>query len=266
MTAPNILVVQNDPVTSRVLEYTLGQEGFSVVQTGDAASALAAASVKPVDLVLQDLVLPDSDGIDLARQLRNLHRGADLPIVALTGSLHRHDAARVLRAGFNDILIKPVRRTCLVHLVRTYVSGSSIPRRAADESRHVLIVDDDLVQLKLMLLHLSVRGFRVTTARDGIDAMEVARLAKPDAILSDVFMPRADGFTLCRKIRADERLSSTPVVLMSSQCFAQGDQELASEVGADALLSRAANIGVVVDCLVGALNRARPSGAHAPVA
>ncbi len=71
------------------------------------------------------------------------------------------------------------------------------------KGKHILIADDNPIQLKLFSMQLKNRGFEVTTAYDGVFALKEARDKRPDAIISDILMPNMDGFSLCTEIKRD---------------------------------------------------------------
>ena len=81
----------------------------------------------------------------------------------------------------------------------------------------VLVVDDTADRLELMSVLLDMSGYSVLTARDGREALEVARRERPLLVVSDVSMPRGSGIELCRWIRADADLFATPILLVSAQ-------------------------------------------------
>jgi PAS domain S-box-containing protein len=83
-------------------------------------------------------------------------------------------------------------------------------------SNTVLAVDDTPDRLQMMTTLLRQAGYRVLTARDGREGFEVARRERPDLVVSDVAMPRADGIELCRMLRKHEELGVTPVLLVSA--------------------------------------------------
>jgi two-component system OmpR family response regulator len=99
----------------------------------------------------------------------------------------------------------------LLNTVRSHLPLENYVTEQSDENRHVLVVDDDASQLKLLATYLKQQGFDVATATDGNDALTKARACKPDAIVSDVLMPSMDGFQLCIEVRADPDLAHIPV-------------------------------------------------------
>src|SRR5262245_33428820 len=80
----------------------------------------------------------------------------------------------------------------------------------------VLIVNDVADQLELMSVLLAQSGYRVLTASDGLEALEIAQRIRPALIICDVSMPRLDGIELCRRIREEPALELTPLLLVSA--------------------------------------------------
>ncbi len=101
----------------------------------------------------------------------------------------------------------------------------------------VLIVDDSLTVRKITGRLLEREGYRVLTAKDGVDALEKLLEEVPQVILSDIEMPRMDGFDLLRNIRADQRLASVPVIMITSR-LAEKHQRYAREIGANHYLGK----------------------------
>ncbi|MBL8950109.1 MAG: response regulator [Myxococcaceae bacterium] len=102
----------------------------------------------------------------------------------------------------------------------------------------LLLVDDDVTQLKLTRAILVDAGFEVRTAKGGRDALEQARAEPPDLVVSDVLMSDCDGFRLCQELRADAGLKELPVVLVSAHFQAERDRALAAAVGANGYAER----------------------------
>jgi chemosensory pili system protein ChpA (sensor histidine kinase/response regulator) len=101
----------------------------------------------------------------------------------------------------------------------------------------ILVVDDSLTVRRVTQRLLVREGYRVTLAKDGLDALE--RLAEeiPQVVLSDIEMPRMDGFDLVRNIRSDPRWTDLPVIMITSR-IAQKHRDHATELGVDHYLGK----------------------------
>ncbi len=101
----------------------------------------------------------------------------------------------------------------------------------------VLVVDDSLTVRRVTQRLLEREGYRVALAKDGLEALERLADERPAIMLSDIEMPRMDGFDLLRNVRADERFSGLPVVLITSRT-AQKHRDYAAQLGADHYLGK----------------------------
>ena len=81
----------------------------------------------------------------------------------------------------------------------------------------VLVAEDDEDILALVVFDLEDEGYEVLTARNGMDAVDLALARRPDLILLDVAMPGLDGYEVTRRLRADESTRGTPVVLLTAR-------------------------------------------------
>lgn len=119
--------------------------------------------------------------------------------------------------------------------------------------RHLLVVDDDEDIRELVSTLLRAQGYRVDTARDGVEALAFIRHLSednlPSTIMVDLMMPRMDGEGLIRVLRADPRLAGIPIVIMSGHQDAAGR---ASDVHAAACLVKPIELDDlfrVIDCV-----------------
>ncbi len=110
----------------------------------------------------------------------------------------------------------------------------STPALAA-ERKSVLVVEDSITSRMLLKNILESAGYRVRTAVDGLDALSLLKTEPFDGVVSDVQMPRLDGFSLTEKIRADRELSELPVVLVTA-LGTQEDRERGVDAGANAYI------------------------------
>ncbi len=117
-----ILVVDDDAANRRLLGAMLTGEGFDVVGAADGPSALEALSLRPIDLVLLDVVMAGMSGFEVCRRIRADRAIAHVPVVLVTGLDHREARIRGKEVGADDFLIKPIDDVELLarihHLVR----------------------------------------------------------------------------------------------------------------------------------------------------
>ena len=104
----------------------------------------------------------------------------------------------------------------------------------------ILVVDDSPTDLKLMTSALEPRGYRILTAADGDEALEKASSLKPNLIFLDVILPKKNGFQVCRALKTDPVLKSTPIILLTSKSEAS-DKFWGKKQGADAYITKPFN-------------------------
>jgi diguanylate cyclase (GGDEF)-like protein len=253
-----ILVVEDNPIARKLTRVALEADGFSVFEAPDGYSAIDSVTHELPDLILQDIVLPDIDGFALVRRLHALPGADKIPILALTGWIRKSDEAKLPQASFSDYLFKPVEPSFLVSTVRAHLAASQTSNDMPGQGRVVLVVDDDPNQLKLLATYLANLGFGVTTAKDGAEALARAETTLPDAVISDVLMPRLDGFELCMAIRKHPRLGKIPVLLLTNNYDDWADKQLAADIGANALVPRTPDCKDAVELLLASLDRPAP--------
>jgi len=101
----------------------------------------------------------------------------------------------------------------------------------------VLVVDDSITVRRVTQRLLQREGYRVTLAADGLQALERLAEEKPTVVLSDIEMPRMDGFDLARNIRGDAGLKHLPIIMITSR-IAEKHREHAKELGVDHYLGK----------------------------
>ncbi|MCW5805526.1 MAG: response regulator [Deltaproteobacteria bacterium] len=254
-----ILVVEDNPITRKVVLFALEKQGFAVVDTVTGAAAVRAFAEGGISLILVDLLLPDMDGFDLLARLRAMPGGAEVPILAFSGLLSTYDEARVSTLGFDDVVNKPVEPSRLVQIVRGHLPSPEPANAEVGRGRRIVIADDDAVQRKLVTIRLQRAGFTVIATADGEEALERIRADKPDAIVSDVLMPRLDGFGLCMAVRSDPEVAKIPIVLVTNSYLDEQDRSLAWRAGANDMVVRTPELREVVLVLEATLSQRAPA-------
>src|SRR3984957_937256 len=114
---------------------------------------------------------------------------------------------------------------------------------------NILIVDDNPTNLKLLCTQLEAEGRVVAQAHDGMEALELLARQHMDVVISDILMPRMDGYRLCHEIRKSDRLRNLPTIIYSSTYTSPSDVKLALDVGADKYLNKPASVEIIIAAL-----------------
>ena len=138
------------------------------------------------------------------------------------------------------------------------VTAPAFPAKGME--RRVLVVEDSVTSRALLQTIIERVGYRVQTATDGIEAFAMLKEQQFDIVVSDIDMPRMNGFSLTEKIRADERLSRMPVVLVTSLDSPE-DRAHGVAVGADAYIVKSSfERREILDIIAGLLARRTAAG------
>jgi CheY-like chemotaxis protein len=255
MAAESILIVEDNLVNVKLFRVLLSKAGFDVRTALDAEEVFCVLSEFHPKLILMDVQLPGMDGLELSRRLKADPRFKDIIIVALTAYAMKGDRERALDAGCEGYIPKPIDTRTFVDSVREYLIKPTEAPAAQQERRLVLIADDDPVQREALESHLTQVGFEVIAARDGAEAIEKMRLRRPDIVVTDVLMPRLDGFRLTQSVRRDPAFSSVALVLMTSGAIRPGDEQLARSMGANSIVPRTNTFDEIVTAVRSALEQ-----------
>lgn len=224
----------------------------------------AAAAGEPFQLVLLDYMMPEMNGLDFARQARDMPGGGIPKMIMLSSASIADEVERFRQVNIASRLTKPIKQSDLlnavlavlgVHVPDAGVTRSTLAGRPASvRSLTILLTEDNLINQRVAIGFLEERGHQVVVANNGLEALAAVEKESFDLILMDVQMPEMDGFEATAAIRAREREAGThiPIVAMTASAM-KGDQARCIEAGMDSYVSKpvhAAELYRVVEGIV----------------
>jgi CheY-like chemotaxis protein/signal transduction histidine kinase/HAMP domain-containing protein len=251
-----VLVVEDDTVIGESLVRQLAGENLEVRHASSAREALDVLRDQAFGCIILDLSLPDMDGLDLLRSLRE-QRGAEMPsVVVYTARALSKAEAKALEAYTDAVVLKEGASTeRLLDEVRLFVrrlkeglgprhqqsEAAAVAASVTDlrlEGKKILVADDDMRTVYALSATLRAKGAEVLVADTGQAALAILD-QHPDveAVLMDVMMPEMDGLEAIRRLRGDARFAALPVIAVTAKAM-KGDQERCLEVGASDYLPK----------------------------
>ena len=248
-----ILLVDDNQTNLYILNAHLTSWGAEVLTAKSGKDALTilhahAAAQNPIGLAILDIQMPEMDGLTLARAIKTDPSLSRTKLLALSSVDRQESSAPTEESGFSAWLRKPVRQS-LLHdwLRRSLGTLDALPTQPmmvlaipTQNSGHILLVEDNLVNREVSTGMLERLGYQVTVAEDGQQALTVSARASFDLILMDCQMPGMDGFTATAGIRSRERETRAPhipIIALTANAM-EGDRERCLAAGMDDYLSK----------------------------
>lgn len=262
----SVLIVDDNEINRQVLLEQISSWGMRCLTCSNGEEALrllreAQTNNQPVDIAILDYRLPDMSGETLGRAIKENPSLQKTLLIMLTSIGQRGDGKRMVEAGFKAYLVKPVSPSQLLDTISmawgAWIAGISnqlITRHTLAESRaiedslkkreerfgkpYVLVVEDNIVNQKLVKMMLEKRGFFVDVASNGIEALDMFKRLQYALIFMDCQMPEMDGYEATAEIRKYENGSRhTPIIAMTAHTM-KGDRERCLDAGMDDYISK----------------------------
>ena len=257
MTA-RVLVVDDVPANTKLLEARLSAEYFDVVTAMNGQEALTICERAECDLVLLDVMMPDMDGFEVCRRLKSNPVTHHIPVVMVTALDQPSDRVRGLEVGADDFLTKPVSDVALIARVRSLARlklmtdelrmravtsreiGLDSPEREAvaetGRNGNILVVDDRAASAERIVGMLSDEHKADIEANPN-EALFHAAEGSYDLVIVSLGLDNFDGLRLCSQIRSLERTRNVPILAIAD---AESNSRLVRglEIGVNDYLSR----------------------------
>jgi len=201
--AKKILVVDDDRDIVSLLRYQLQARGYQVIVAATGDQAIRRAIEEQPSLITLDILLPDRNGFEVLRELKERQETAHIPVIVLSVV---QDETSGYRLGAADYITKPVTEDRLL---------DSISRVLGAKGK-ILIAEDDISTAEMLIALLERHEFQVFHAKDGYEALAFARRERPGLILLDLKMPGMDGYEALARLKKDPETRRIPILAMSA--------------------------------------------------
>jgi two-component system cell cycle response regulator len=253
-----VLVVDDVPANVKLLEARLSAEYFDVTTAMSGAQALAMCERAECDIVLLDVMMPDMDGFEVCRQLKNSPNTHHIPVVMVTALDQPSDRVRGVEAGADDFLTKPVSDVALIARVRSLTRlkmmtdelrmravtsreiGLQNPEREAiaeaGRNGRILLVDDRPTARERVAEPLS-KEHAVEIQNSPSEALFRAADGNYDLLIVSLGLENFDGLRLCSQVRSLDRTRNVPILAIAE---AENNTRLvrALEIGVNDYITR----------------------------
>jgi CheY-like chemotaxis protein len=275
-----VLVAEDDANQRQVVKHMIESDDIAITCVSNGQQVLAElAGPTSYDCLVLDLGLPDIDGIDLIERIKDQLKQKSLPVIVHTGRELTTVETERLEALAAAIVLKNARsperlldETALfLHRVADDMPDSarkilSNPRRIDEslEGHTVLLVDDDVRNVFSLGSALKRYGITVLPARNGQAGLDsLAEHPEVGLVLMDIMMPVMDGYEAMRRIRAEARWRTLPIVALTAKAM-KGDRQKCLDAGASDYVTKPVDMDQLTSVLRVWL-ASRPRGQQEPV-
>ena len=191
-----ILIIEDNATNMELMAYLLGAFGHTALMAADGEAGVKLAIESRPDLILCDVHLPRLDGVGVVAALRAHPATARCKVLAVTALAMLGDRERLLAAGFDGYVAKPIEPEQFVEQLAPF-----LPAAGADRADTILLVDDDPFMLDLLADLLDGEGYRLLTAAGAADAVALLQQHPVGLIVCDQCMPLTTGAAFFERAR-----------------------------------------------------------------
>jgi len=226
------LIIERNPENARIISKCVGQlDGITACEiVGTGAQAREACRLSCFSLIVLDIVLPDQDGREILRELKNIP-DRNTPVLVISGVPSDQIYLECMKLGADQYLSKPFDTDRLLfeagQIMREFAMKTTAPVVASQEKQEthrrvqlrgekILVAEDDEMQALFIQEKLQEEGAEVIVVSNGLQALEALEKGHHSVVILDGLMPEMNGFEALTSIRATPRLKGIPVIMVTA--------------------------------------------------
>jgi len=210
-----ILIIEDNATNMELMVYLLRAFGYTPLSASDGEAGVEAAKRELPDLIICDVHLPKLDGYGVVAALKADPATRAIPALAVTALAMVGDRERLLEAGFDSYIGKPIEPDTFVKQIESFLTGEMSAPPKTDIAT-ILIVDDHVLNREFLMTLLGYGGYRLIEAADGAEGLKMALADKPDLVISDILMPNMDGYEFVTRMHDHPDTADVPVIFYTA--------------------------------------------------
>jgi CheY-like chemotaxis protein/signal transduction histidine kinase len=238
-----VLVVEDDYATSKLLSNYLSKWGYEPTIVNSAKQALSIIETQQFLSVLMDIILPDANGFELLKQLREHPNTRHTPIIVCSVEAEQQKAFMM---GAVEYFVKPINYKYLVEVLTSY---------KLKKDSNILIVDDDVPTLNLIKEAVQQAGFNTIAESQSAKVMGLIENTNLDLAIIDLDMPVVNGFDLIKMIKSNKNFARLPIIIYTGKESYQDDLKKIDGMFSELLNKNSSNIEDLADTVSAMINR-----------
>jgi len=249
----HLLIVEDNENMRKTMRQLLKGSDIKISEVASAVECIEVLRKDAIDCIILDLGLPDKNGLDLIRDIREIHLENTPPIIVYTGQELTREQNEELNKYTKSIIIKGVRSeerlldeaTLFLHRVvqdlpqqQQTILRKLYEKEDTFDGRKVLLVDDDMRNIFALSKVFEEKGIKVLKAENGMKALTILKdNPDVDAILMDIMMPEMDGYEAIKEIRKDPQHKETPIIAITAKAMKE-DRQKCLDAGASDYIAK----------------------------
>jgi len=210
-----ILIIEDNATNMELMVYLLRAFGYTPLTAADGEAGVQAARRELPDLIICDVHLPKLDGYGVVAALKSDPQIRHIPALAVTALAMVGDRERLLAAGFDGYIGKPIEPDTFVTQIESFLPGT-VSSPAKSDIATILIVDDHVLNREFLMTLLGYGGHRLLEAANGAEGLKMVLNERPDLVISDILMPNMDGYEFVTRMHGNPETADVPVIFYTA--------------------------------------------------